>query len=195
MIFVTILLWPFDFLIKKIMSLTSYLWFRYWPSVFNYFTDITVYMTLISEIKFMDALASLFRVFYYIAATMEAIFGMIIKSIEFFKLVIWPFLSISFDFILLAATLLFRLIWKQMYLKKDKTTSESCMHHFRKKRVPHSFQSKKILEDWFNNNIQSPYPNDEIKQELVELTNLSITQINNWFMNRRRTNKKLKNQR
>jgi hypothetical protein len=61
----------------------------------------------------------------------------------------------------------------------------------KKKRVPHPFQSKKILEEWFNNNIQSPYPNDQIKHELVESTNLSMNQINNWFMNKRRSVKKV----
>lgn len=47
-------------------------------------------------------------------------------------------------------------------------------------------KSKKILEEWFTNNIQYPYPSDKTKNELAKLSKLNVKQITNWFVERRR---------
>ncbi|KAG5860066.1 homeodomain domain-containing protein [Encephalitozoon hellem] len=47
----------------------------------------------------------------------------------------------------------------------------------------------KILECYFT---QSQYPSIFMKEELIKSTNLTMRQINNWFMNRRNRRKNLK---
>eukprot|EP01080_Neovahlkampfia_damariscottae_P004767 gene4767-8349_t len=42
-----------------------------------------------------------------------------------------------------------------------------------------------ILKEWFLKNIENPYPTEEQKLQLEKETNLSFTQINNWFINKR----------
>eukprot|EP00817_Percolomonadidae_sp_ATCC50343_P001659 CAMPEP_0117422812 /NCGR_PEP_ID=MMETSP0758-20121206/3581_1 /TAXON_ID=63605 /ORGANISM="Percolomonas cosmopolitus, Strain AE-1 (ATCC 50343)" /LENGTH=280 /DNA_ID=CAMNT_0005205665 /DNA_START=51 /DNA_END=893 /DNA_ORIENTATION=- len=53
--------------------------------------------------------------------------------------------------------------------------------------VPRSLPSAstKTLKTWFINNVSNPYPNEDQKQQLSNETGLTITQINNWFINKR----------
>ncbi|KAI9723271.1 MAG: hypothetical protein M1812_001153 [Candelaria pacifica] len=46
------------------------------------------------------------------------------------------------------------------------------------------------LRGWFNHHIKHPYPSDEEKAELMELTGLTIQQVSNWFINSRRRDSK-----
>lgn len=43
-----------------------------------------------------------------------------------------------------------------------------------------------ILKKWFYEHKDHAYPTDEEKLQLKEQTNLTLTQINNWFTNARR---------
>eukprot|EP01130_Rhizamoeba_saxonica_P018386 TRINITY_DN9177_c0_g1_i1.p1 TRINITY_DN9177_c0_g1~~TRINITY_DN9177_c0_g1_i1.p1 ORF type:complete len:252 (+),score=41.97 TRINITY_DN9177_c0_g1_i1:63-818(+) len=43
-----------------------------------------------------------------------------------------------------------------------------------------------ILKNWLFNHEQHPYPTEDEKQMLVKMTDLTLTQINNWFTNARR---------
>lgn len=43
----------------------------------------------------------------------------------------------------------------------------------------------KILKLWFNEHIENPYPSKEEKVMLASKTNLTLRQINNWFVNQR----------
>jgi hypothetical protein len=42
-----------------------------------------------------------------------------------------------------------------------------------------------ILQQWFLENAKYPYPSMEVKAQLQKETNLTLTQINNWFINKR----------
>ncbi|CAH2283624.1 homeobox Meis3 isoform X1 [Pelobates cultripes] len=42
------------------------------------------------------------------------------------------------------------------------------------------------MTDWFKNNLEHPYPSDAKKEEFVKETNLTVTQVNDWFINARR---------
>lgn len=43
-----------------------------------------------------------------------------------------------------------------------------------------------ILNNWLNEHFSHPYPSDSEKEHLAQITGLSLTQINNWFINARR---------
>lgn len=43
-------------------------------------------------------------------------------------------------------------------------------------------KSRAVLRDWY---IKSPYPSPREKRELAEMTDLTVTQVSNWFKNRR----------
>ncbi|KAG2389365.1 hypothetical protein C9374_013925 [Naegleria lovaniensis] len=58
--------------------------------------------------------------------------------------------------------------------KKQKSTN---------RRLPN--EAKKILENWFLEHYRHPYPTNEEKQWLSDQTQLNLTQINNWFINKR----------
>jgi hypothetical protein len=57
----------------------------------------------------------------------------------------------------------------------------------RRTKNPRNLPSKaiEILVDWFTEHESFPYPTPEEKEELVEQTGLTITQVSNWFVNRR----------
>ncbi|KAI9706439.1 MAG: hypothetical protein M1836_003445 [Candelina mexicana] len=46
------------------------------------------------------------------------------------------------------------------------------------------------LRTWFNANIKHPYPSDDEKMRLMELTGLTMQQVSNWFINSRRRDSK-----
>ena len=43
-------------------------------------------------------------------------------------------------------------------------------------------KSRAVLREWYNHN---PYPSPREKRELAEGTGLTVTQVSNWFKNRR----------
>mmetsp|Transcript_15194 Transcript_15194/g.28908 ORF Transcript_15194/g.28908 Transcript_15194/m.28908 type:complete len:219 (-) Transcript_15194:242-898(-) len=51
-------------------------------------------------------------------------------------------------------------------------------------------RSREILAQWFEDNIASPYPTDEQRDQLVQATGLSAKQIHHWFTNRRKRDHK-----
>lgn len=55
----------------------------------------------------------------------------------------------------------------------------------KKKRFKISNSAKDVLFDWMYEHWTNPYPSDEQKAKLCELTGLRIDQLNNWFVNTR----------
>ena len=55
-----------------------------------------------------------------------------------------------------------------------------------KKRTCISRKNTEILKQWLFEHSSHPYPNDDEKDELCLRTNLTISQLNNWFINARR---------
>lgn len=47
-------------------------------------------------------------------------------------------------------------------------------------------KSVEILKNWLKDHFTHPYPNDSEKDELSKMTGLTLTQVNNWFINARR---------
>jgi len=43
-----------------------------------------------------------------------------------------------------------------------------------------------VLRRWWDNNLAWPYPSEDEKRALADETDLSPTQINNWFINQRK---------
>ena len=42
-----------------------------------------------------------------------------------------------------------------------------------------------ILNEWFDEHVNNPYPQAEEKERLANLGNISVKQVNAWFSNRR----------
>jgi hypothetical protein len=53
-----------------------------------------------------------------------------------------------------------------------------------------SREALKVLKSWVEQHAERPYPSEDEKDELAELTGLSSGQISNWFANTRRRNKR-----
>eukprot|EP00761_Pharyngomonas_kirbyi_P004708 gb/GECH01004713.1/.p1 GENE.gb/GECH01004713.1/~~gb/GECH01004713.1/.p1 ORF type:complete len:289 (+),score=80.01 gb/GECH01004713.1/:1-867(+) len=69
--------------------------------------------------------------------------------------------------------------------KPRRRSSEKKKEHDKKeyKRLPP--EATEVLNMWFFNHLHDPYPTDSEKKELAERCGLKISQINNWFGNKR----------
>ncbi|XP_075257607.1 uncharacterized protein LOC142349745 isoform X1 [Convolutriloba macropyga] len=55
----------------------------------------------------------------------------------------------------------------------------------RRKRRNFSKQASEILNEYFYSHLNNPYPSEEVKEELAKKCGLSVSQISNWFGNKR----------
>merc|ERR1719284_303954 len=55
----------------------------------------------------------------------------------------------------------------------------------RRKRRNFSKKSSEILNEYFYSHLSNPYPSEEAKEELARKCTISVSQINNWFGNKR----------
>jgi hypothetical protein len=55
----------------------------------------------------------------------------------------------------------------------------------KKKKKNFQKDTSELLNNWFFSNLHDPYPSDEVKKQLAAQTNLSLSQVNNWFGNKR----------
>ncbi|KAL2349908.1 hypothetical protein BJ546DRAFT_827628, partial [Cryomyces antarcticus] len=46
-------------------------------------------------------------------------------------------------------------------------------------------EATRMFKDWFEANIQSPYPSEDLKLQFCEQTGLTMNQVGNWFINQR----------
>ena len=60
---------------------------------------------------------------------------------------------------------------------------------YKAKRTAFPKSSIKILKTWYESNKDHPYASWNLKQELSELTNLSVKQVHKWLINERFKNK------
>ncbi|KAF3011154.1 hypothetical protein E8E13_011494 [Curvularia kusanoi] len=56
----------------------------------------------------------------------------------------------------------------------------------RKRRGNLPKEATNVLKEWFAANRASPYPTEDQKMDLCRLTNLTLNQVSNWFINARR---------
>ncbi|RKO97638.1 hypothetical protein CAUPRSCDRAFT_3910, partial [Caulochytrium protostelioides] len=56
----------------------------------------------------------------------------------------------------------------------------------RAKRPNHNATIIAVLDAWYAENRRYPYPSEEVKKTLLGQTSLSMMQLNNWFINKRR---------
>ena len=56
----------------------------------------------------------------------------------------------------------------------------------KKQRANYLPHIRKVLTDWLKQNLDNPFPSELDKEELVLSSGLSLTQVNNWFINARR---------
>ncbi|KAL2917265.1 Homeobox protein Meis3 [Polyrhizophydium stewartii] len=54
------------------------------------------------------------------------------------------------------------------------------------KRPNHSKEVHKVLRDWLDAHRSHPYPSEDAKKHMCNVTGLNLTQLNNWFINARR---------
>lgn len=52
-------------------------------------------------------------------------------------------------------------------------------------RTPLSERAKELLERWFTDNVENPYPTMKQKEELARVCNMNMNSVNNWFGNKR----------
>merc|ERR1712024_50345 len=55
----------------------------------------------------------------------------------------------------------------------------------RRKRRNFSKQASEILNEYFYSHLSNPYPSEEAKEELAQKCKISVSQVNNWFGNKR----------
>ena len=55
----------------------------------------------------------------------------------------------------------------------------------RRKRRNFSKQASEILNEYFYSHLSNPYPSEEAKEELARKCKISVSQVNNWFGNKR----------
>merc|ERR1719147_140565 len=55
----------------------------------------------------------------------------------------------------------------------------------RRKRRNFNKKSSEILNEYFYSNLANPYPTEEAKEELARKCGITVSQINNWFGNKR----------
>jgi len=53
----------------------------------------------------------------------------------------------------------------------------------KRKKIP--YKAVTLLKQWLFENIQDPYPSNEVKEELAKKTGLTFKQVHNWFINAR----------
>jgi pre-B-cell leukemia transcription factor 1 len=55
----------------------------------------------------------------------------------------------------------------------------------RRKRRNFSKKSSEILNEYFYSNLANPYPSEEVKEELARKCGITVSQVSNWFGNKR----------
>ncbi|ONK63203.1 uncharacterized protein A4U43_C07F12460 [Asparagus officinalis] len=77
---------------------------------------------------------------------------------------------------------------KEILLKKYSGYLSSLRKEFLKKRKKGKLpkDARLVLLDWWNTHYRWPYPTEEEKSKLAEMTGLDQKQINNWFINQRK---------
>lgn len=55
----------------------------------------------------------------------------------------------------------------------------------RRKRCNFSKQASEILNEYFYSHLSNPYPSEEAKEELARRCSINVTQVSNWFGNKR----------
>lgn len=51
------------------------------------------------------------------------------------------------------------------------------------RKTPPFAAATALLRQWMLDHFENPYPSEEVKEELCAATGLSLTQLNNWFIN------------
>lgn len=75
---------------------------------------------------------------------------------------------------------------KRSYNNATTATNNNNNEHEIVRRSKLSKHAVDILTQWFNSNIESPYPSDAIKLQLSEQTGLNCKQVHNWYTNHRK---------
>jgi len=55
----------------------------------------------------------------------------------------------------------------------------------RRKRRNFSKPASEILNEYFYAHLSNPYPSEDVKEELAKRSNITVSQVNNWFGNKR----------
>ena len=55
----------------------------------------------------------------------------------------------------------------------------------RRKRRNFSKQATEILNEYFYSHLSNPYPSEEVKEELARKCSITVSQVSNWFGNKR----------
>merc|ERR1719355_477714 len=55
----------------------------------------------------------------------------------------------------------------------------------RRERRNFSKTSQEILNEYFYSNLANPYPSEEVKEELARKCGITVSQVSNWFGNKR----------
>jgi hypothetical protein len=56
---------------------------------------------------------------------------------------------------------------------------------FRRKRRNFSKQATEVLNEYFYSHLSNPYPSEEAKEELARQCQITVSQVSNWFGNKR----------
>ncbi|VEL27280.1 unnamed protein product [Protopolystoma xenopodis] len=58
-------------------------------------------------------------------------------------------------------------------------------HVFRRKRRNFSKEATEVLNEYFYSHLANPYPSEEAKEELAKKCGITVSQVSNWFGNKR----------
>ncbi len=56
---------------------------------------------------------------------------------------------------------------------------------YRRKRRNFSKQASEVLNEYFYSHLSNPYPSEEAKEELARNCSITVSQVSNWFGNKR----------
>lgn len=57
--------------------------------------------------------------------------------------------------------------------------------NFRRKRRNFSKQATEVLNEYFYAHLNNPYPSEEVKEDLARRCQITVSQVSNWFGNKR----------
>ena len=61
----------------------------------------------------------------------------------------------------------------------------SSLSFLRRKRRNFSKQATEVLNEYFYSHLSNPYPSEEVKEELARQCSITVSQVSNWFGNKR----------
>jgi hypothetical protein len=68
---------------------------------------------------------------------------------------------------------------EEIYPNQDESSESAKLESKKRKKIP--AKAVAILKEWLVENVQDPYPSNDVKEELAKKTNLDVKQVTIFF--------------